>query len=85
MGKCVIVLVEMEKTNKGETMSLSRKHFEKIGKIIETAGICESCKNDLVHKLSDYFSGENVKFDKVKFAVACLGSKGLSIGGKNGR
>jgi hypothetical protein len=59
---------------------MTRKHFEKIAEIIRSNkagsfnnGLAQ--KNDLIDKLSNYFTTINTRFDKEKFKYACMFEK----------
>jgi len=56
-------------------MSLSKKHFINIAKIIdENTPHNDDTKQNLVDALSKYFKSENKNFDNVKFFNACFKS-----------
>ena len=57
-------------------MTISKKHFINIAKIIDENGSFEFGKKQiLVNALSDYFKSENKNFDSIRFYNACFKSK----------
>ena len=57
-------------------MTISKKHFINIAKIIDENGSFEFGKKEIfVNALSDYFKSENRNFDKTRFYNACFKSK----------
>ena len=54
-------------------MTITKKHFINIAKIIDENGSFEFGKKEIfVNALSDYFKSENKNFDSIRFYNACF-------------
>lgn len=51
---------------------MTRKHFRAVAKILNETDMPPGVKNELVIKFTEFFRGNNDRFDQGTFRAACL-------------